>query len=103
MINTSDPLALRYNDLSVLESNHCAKAFEIIQNDTSCNILSVFALDKWKAIRGAIVSMVLATDMANHFEYIAKFDNKINGAGLDFTDGKDRQLAMDMAVIDVGR
>jgi hypothetical protein len=69
-----------------------------MQNDPSCNILAKFPLDKWKAIRGSIVSMVLATDMVSHFEYIAKFDNKINGAGLNFTDAKDRQLAMDIAI-----
>lgn len=42
--------------------------------------------------------MVLATDMANHFEYIAKFKNKINGAGIDFGDNLDRQLVMDIAI-----
>ena len=84
MINTSSNLALRYNDQCVLESYHCSKAFEIMQSDPHCNILSKFSLDKWKAIRSSIVSMVLATDMANHFEYIAKFENKINGTGKTF-------------------
>ena len=69
-----------------------------MQNDPSCNILAKFPLDRWKAIRGSIVSMVLATDMVAHFEYIAKFENKINGTGLNFTDAKDRQLAMDIAI-----
>ena len=67
--------------LQVLENYHCSKAFELMQTDPSCNILSKFSLDKWKAIRTSIVSMVLATDMAGHFEYIAKFENKINGTG----------------------
>lgn len=42
--------------------------------------------------------MVLATDMSSHFEYISKFKNKTSGAGLDFTDQKDRQLIMDIAI-----
>ena len=42
--------------------------------------------------------MVLATDMSSHFEFIAKFKNKINGAGLQFNDAKDRQLCMDVAI-----
>jgi len=49
-------------------------------------------------MRSSIVGMVLATDMASHFEYISKFENKINGTGLNFTDAKDRQLAMDIAI-----
>lgn len=42
--------------------------------------------------------MVLATDMASHFEYIAKFKNKTSSHGLDFDDVKDRQLVMDIAI-----
>ena len=52
-----------------------------MQSIPEANILGKFSLDKWKSIRGTIVGMVLATDMANHFEYIAKFENKINGTG----------------------
>ena len=32
------------------------------------------------------------------WSFVHKFDNKINGAGLNFTDAKDRQLAMDIAI-----
>ena len=49
--------------------------------DESCNVLSRVTTERLKAIRSSILSMVLATDMASHFEYIAKFKNKISGAG----------------------
>ncbi len=52
-----------------------------MQSTPEANILEKFSLDKWKSIRATIIGMVLATDMANHFEYISKFENKINGAG----------------------
>jgi hypothetical protein len=67
----------------VLENYHCSKGFEIILSTPGANILESFSSDKWKSIRASIVGMVLATDMANHFEHIAKFENKINGAGTD--------------------
>ena len=68
--------------------------------------------EKFKLLRTSILSMVLATDMAVHFEYIAKFKNKTNGAGmracfyslspiitgLDVKEAKDRQMLMDIAV-----
>ncbi|KAJ3055057.1 High affinity cAMP-specific 3',5'-cyclic phosphodiesterase 7A [Rhizophlyctis rosea] len=98
LINSQSPLALRYNDLAVLENHHCARAFELMTTDESCNVLSRFSSERLKAIRSSILSMVLATDMSSHFEYIAKFKNKISGAGLNFSDTKDCQLVMDIAM-----
>ncbi|RKO86742.1 hypothetical protein BDK51DRAFT_16277, partial [Blyttiomyces helicus] len=99
LINSSASLALRYNDLSVLENHHCAKAFELITTDKTCDILGSFNVDRAKQMRTNIMSLVLATDMAGHFEYIAKFKNKISGtAGIDYGDPKDRQLVMDIAI-----
>ncbi|KAJ3115876.1 High affinity cAMP-specific and IBMX-insensitive 3',5'-cyclic phosphodiesterase 8A, partial [Physocladia obscura] len=119
MISSSSPLALRYNDTAVLENHHCAKAFEIMTAHPNCNILHNFSVEKFKAIRGYIVSMVLATDMANHFEFIAKFKIKVNNGmtqkngpgisgvgglsdkgnnGLNFDDAKDRQLTLNIFI-----
>jgi hypothetical protein len=97
MIATMSPIALRYNDVSVLEHYHCAKGFEIMSNP-ACNIMENLSADQGKTIRSSIISMVLATDMINHFEYISKFKNKINGEGLDVKDHKSRTLLMDVAI-----
>ncbi|KAJ3195451.1 High affinity cAMP-specific 3',5'-cyclic phosphodiesterase 7A [Irineochytrium annulatum] len=123
MINSSSPLAIRYNDQSVLENHHCAKAFEIMMSpDSNCNILSTLSPEKFKQVRSCILSMVLATDMAGHFEFIAKFKNKLSGqskahfrislfyyeeanvgsfvclVALNVEDPKDRQLMLDIAI-----
>ncbi|KAI9342243.1 hypothetical protein BDR26DRAFT_836511 [Obelidium mucronatum] len=106
LITSSNPLALRYNDIAVLESHHCATAFELMAANPACNILGKLPADKLKTIRGHIVSMVLATDMSNHFEFIAKFKIKAgggggggqNGGGLDFDDVKDRQLTLNIFI-----
>ncbi|KAJ3337594.1 High affinity cAMP-specific 3',5'-cyclic phosphodiesterase 7A [Gonapodya sp. JEL0774] len=102
LINTSAPLALRYNDQGVLENFHCARAFEIMLGDPSLNILATLTPEKFKQVRSGVLCMVLATDMAGHFEYIAKFKNKMTGAGWDFTNpqtgAKDKQLVLDVAM-----
>jgi hypothetical protein len=50
-------------------------------SDPACNILGTLPKETFKKIRECILSMVLATDMAGHFEYIAKFKNKLSGNG----------------------
>ncbi|KAJ3079450.1 High affinity cAMP-specific 3',5'-cyclic phosphodiesterase 7A [Rhizoclosmatium hyalinum] len=116
LVSTGHPLALRYNDIAVLESHHCATAFEIMINNPGCDIFKKLPSDKLKTIRQLIVSMVLATDMSNHFEYIAKFKIKVNGlinnnnsgggggggssggGALDFNSAQDRQLALNIFI-----
>lgn len=65
-INASTPLAIRYNDLSVLENHHAAKAFEVFGEEAS-NIFENFSPDNRKKARKVIITTVLATDMAHHF------------------------------------
>lgn len=96
LINTGAPLAVRYNDISVLENHHCAKTFELMFTEQDCAILKNLSFDRKKQIRSTIVSCILATDMAQHFDYITKFKNKISGGGLEVQDQKDRQLIMDI-------
>ncbi|KAI8925600.1 hypothetical protein BC831DRAFT_400947 [Entophlyctis helioformis] len=98
MIATMTPQAIRYNDVSVLEHHHASLGFDIMLNEPGCNVLGGVPPDRYKALRTSILSMVLATDMTGHFEYIAKFKNKMNGSGLEFSDPKDRQLCMDIAI-----
>ncbi|KAI9361588.1 hypothetical protein DFJ73DRAFT_789099 [Zopfochytrium polystomum] len=98
LINSGAPQALRYNDIAVLENFHCSSAFELMIADPSVNILGSLSRDRFKQVRASILSMVLATDMAGHFEYIAKFKNKLSGSGLQYEDAKDRQLLMDIAI-----
>lgn len=98
MVNSNSAVALRYNDKAVLENYHCASAFEFILGDHSCNIFAKAKREQFKAIRGVITSMVLATDMASHFEYVGKFKNKISGTGFKLDDAKDRQLILEIAI-----
>lgn len=75
LCNTKDELAILYNDLSVLESYHAARAFKLTLSDKSVNILQHLDRDTYQAVRESIIDMVLATEMTKHFEHLSKFVN----------------------------
>lgn len=77
LINTKHPLALLYNDVSVLENHHAALAFQLTVGDTNINIFENLPQSEYKPLRKSIVDMVLATDMNRHFENLAKFQNAV--------------------------
>ena len=72
-VNAATPLAMRYNDISVLENHHCAKAFELFTHP-NCDITHSFATDKKKFLRKTIIALVLNTDMTQHFSLRAELD-----------------------------
>lgn len=74
-VNTSSRLALLYNDQAVLENHHLATAFAIMhENDENSMIQPIKAEpDRYKSFRNLIVQMVLATDLARHFDIVNKF------------------------------
>lgn len=82
-INTNSRLALKYNDISVLENHHAFTLFQIMQQPTS-NIISALSPDASRTIRKRMIKGILATDMAGHFELCKRIDQllaaKINVA-----------------------
>jgi hypothetical protein len=97
LITTMHPLAILYNDQSVLENHHCASVFELFQKP-EFNILSSLDDQDRRNVRDIMITAVLATDMAFHFEWVAKFKTKMTGAGLDLDKFPDRKLLLTMAV-----
>ncbi|KXZ43213.1 hypothetical protein GPECTOR_97g751 [Gonium pectorale] len=71
-INSQSELARIYNDQSVMENHHCAMAFAILSR-TDCNVLATLPADEQRAIRKAVISSILCTDMANHFTLTQEF------------------------------
>jgi hypothetical protein len=81
-ISTASEIALRYNDHAVLENYHVAQSFLVMKN-SDLNVLGQLAQDDFKYARDMIIQMVLATDMAKHFEDVALFKTNILSAALD--------------------
>merc|ERR550537_548604 len=61
LCNTSDPLAITYNDISPLENMHCATAFAAAEET---KVLQTLPGATQRIIRKQVVSMILATDLA---------------------------------------
>lgn len=70
-VNTRHPLALLYNDSSVLENHHCSTAFGILEQE-HCRILNNMPAAEFKAFRKLVVAAILATDMTVHKELLGK-------------------------------
>ncbi|RAW42234.1 hypothetical protein PC110_g1561 [Phytophthora cactorum] len=81
-ISTASEIALRYNDHAVLENYHVAQSFLVMKN-ADLNVLGQLAPEDFKYARDMIIQMVLATDMAKHFEDVALFKTNILSAALD--------------------
>jgi len=79
---TKSDLSIRYNDLSVLENHHCATTYSILNRD-ECNIFVNLNDFDWKATRNVIVSAILNTDMARHFNLVSNFVKMFKGMKAD--------------------
>lgn len=64
MINSRHPLAVRYNDISVLENHHAATLIKFLELP-GCDIFTGSSLSE-NFMRNLIIPTVLATDMAKH-------------------------------------
>jgi len=72
-VNAVTSLAIRYNDVSILENYHCSQAFELLFHP-SINLLEGFDADGMKYLRKAIIKAILSTDMIHHFAMKGEFE-----------------------------
>ena len=75
-INTRSKIAMRYNDISVLENFHIAQTFKLLSID-EYNILKNFKPKKYRILRRRMIEGILATDMANHQKVLSATKAKI--------------------------
>jgi hypothetical protein len=68
----------------VLEMMHCATTFEAMHHPDK-NLLKSLPKDTLQVVRGLIIDMILATDMAKHFDLIGKFKSKLSMSGVNLT------------------
>mmetsp|Transcript_5836 Transcript_5836/g.8013 ORF Transcript_5836/g.8013 Transcript_5836/m.8013 type:complete len:422 (+) Transcript_5836:123-1388(+) len=66
------PLAIRYNDSSVLENHHAAKMFQLLE-DVRMSILENVEPWQKKRFREICTGAILATDMSVHFTLLEQF------------------------------
>ena len=76
LVSTRNELAIIYNDVSVLENYHCAKFFQLLE-DENINIFDTFNKKEYNIIREKIIKEILATDISYHKRVIQDFNNYI--------------------------
>jgi len=97
--NTVSDLAIRYNDVSILENYHVAEAFDLMLRHKECDILATLSREQRRECRETIIQMVLATDMKNHISMLTDLQatieqKKTNGTWFDVSSRTDRMLLL---------
>jgi len=93
LVNTRDPVAILYNDTSVLENYHASTGFRVALadlrlgetgRDSGCNIFAKLSDDDFKELRTLMCTLVLATDMTQHFSLVDAFRSRIDNPDAPF-------------------
>ena len=94
LTTTFSPLALQYNDKNVLESYHIASIFLLMQNKPECNLFQHMDTATYRKARKMLIDLVLATDLASHFDILAVWKRK--ESIIDTSKDEDKMLVMQM-------
>ena len=95
MINSRHPLAVRYNDISVLENHHAATLIRFLEL-SGCDILSSLSPADQTNMRKIIIPTILATDMAKHNFVMERFISTMRE--FDKSKADHRQSFMDIVL-----
>mmetsp|Transcript_73601 Transcript_73601/g.213204 ORF Transcript_73601/g.213204 Transcript_73601/m.213204 type:complete len:1559 (-) Transcript_73601:260-4936(-) len=87
------PLALLYNDESILENHHAASCFKLLCSSPDVNILSSLSKTEFRTVRRFICSSILSTDMSRHERDLARLRAHL-GTPLTKASEEDRQLTV---------
>lgn len=71
LVKAGAAIAVQHNDQSVLERYHLAEAFKVARRP-GCRLFETMDPADYRAIRKMIVDSVLATDVSQHFNFIAE-------------------------------
>eukprot|EP01018_Ginkgo_biloba_P017769 Gb_02192 [translate_table: standard] len=77
LVNCNDPLAIRYNGISVLENHHASTAIKTLLAYESTNILSNLTDAEQRQVRKLMVDIIIATDMGQHAEIMDRLEVRI--------------------------
>jgi len=71
LIKSRSSLATLYNETSILEKHHSFRAFELMLH-SNINLLAGLSSEDYDTFREMVMSIILATDMARHAEYMRR-------------------------------
>lgn len=87
-VKTQTPLGILFKNQSVMETHHCTVAINTITKD-ECNIFSSLDTAECNRMWQTVISLILATDMAKHFDIMKQLnDLKEQGNWQETEDGR---------------
>eukprot|EP01105_Mastigella_eilhardi_P016714 TRINITY_DN3826_c0_g1_i2.p1 TRINITY_DN3826_c0_g1~~TRINITY_DN3826_c0_g1_i2.p1 ORF type:complete len:1067 (-),score=237.12 TRINITY_DN3826_c0_g1_i2:51-3251(-) len=90
-INSMSELALLYNDTSVLENHHLCIGFRLLHEH---NVLSRLSPANKKLARKMLISLILSTDMALHWQIVGEFKMQFDHGQFDRSNPDHRLMLM---------
>ncbi|KAF4672510.1 hypothetical protein FOL47_000425 [Perkinsus chesapeaki] len=91
-IKSRHALAIRYNDIAVLENMHAAKTFELLLDEAN-NFVSDWSDEQFAEFRKTTINAILATDMKVHFDLTTKLQELGTSLGeVDYESQENRVL-----------
>ena len=91
-VAVNSDLAVLYNDRSVLENHHASFTFRLLKDNEDADFLRTLSDDDKQLVRKNIINLVLATDLASHFELVAKIRSTLLNGPYDKTNEEQRNL-----------
>lgn len=101
-IASRSPLALLYNDNSVLENHHAHQCFEIL-GQPECNILCNLDQSKneFSVIRKNMIAAILSTDMAQHQQLLSKLQSRSRSFSADSAEDRSFLVCLTLHTADL--
>ena len=97
LVSSRHPLALTYNDRSVLESYHVAAAFRLMKRTPAANLIQTLSHADYHLMRKSVIDLVVSTDLSMHFDLLSAFKSKIQ-FGFDYSSAADRSLLLQIVI-----
>ena len=92
-VKAETPFGILFKDQSVMEMHHITVAIPIITRD-DINLFHALSPDQTKHMWNLFIQLILATDMAHHFELVKKAQGLLDEGQWDITNPECRLLAL---------
>jgi len=97
LVASKDPIAILYNDSSVLENFHISSAWRMMLRE-ELNPFAGFSSEQYSEARATMVYAILGTDMKFHFDHLTKFKTRVSAGAFAEPDRKDVRLLLAMCM-----
>jgi 3',5'-cyclic-nucleotide phosphodiesterase len=94
-IKAETPLGILFKDTSVMEMHHITEALPILSCE-EVNMFGSFDQVKVRRVWSLFINLILATDMAKHFDLVKRATAALDGEGFNFSDPDFRLLGLQL-------